>query len=72
MNEKQKKKDVDGKKIEKKTPGVNPRKKKVEPLFEIEGNQRLNKMNKIQFKKQKKERVKRGNIHFTYKLTINH
>ncbi|KAK0166801.1 hypothetical protein PV327_004284 [Microctonus hyperodae] len=59
MNEKQKKKEVDAKKTEKKTPGVNPRKKKVEPLFEIEGNQRLNKMNKLQFKKQKKERVKR-------------
>lgn len=30
------------------------RKKKTDPLFEIEGNQKLNKMNKLQFKKEKK------------------
>ncbi|XP_015116216.1 guanine nucleotide-binding protein-like 3 homolog [Diachasma alloeum] len=35
------------------------RKKKVEPVFEIEGNQKLNKLNKLHFKKQKKEKVKR-------------
>lgn len=29
------------------------RKKKTDPLFEIEGNQKLNKMNKLQFKKRK-------------------
>lgn len=36
------------------------RKKKTDPLFEIEGNQKLNKMNKLQFKKEKKERARRG------------
>lgn len=35
------------------------RKKKTDPLFEIEGNQKLNKMNKLQFKKEKKERARR-------------
>lgn len=35
------------------------RKKKIDPIFEIEGNQKLNKLNKLQFKKQKKDRVKR-------------
>ncbi|XP_016915980.1 guanine nucleotide-binding protein-like 3 homolog [Apis cerana] len=35
------------------------KKKKTDPLFEIEGNQKLNKMNKLQFKKEKKERARR-------------
>ncbi|CAD1474770.1 unnamed protein product, partial [Heterotrigona itama] len=35
------------------------RKKKIDPLFEIEGNQKLNKLNKLQFKKEKKDRVRR-------------
>ncbi|KOX78639.1 Guanine nucleotide-binding protein-like 3 like protein [Melipona quadrifasciata] len=35
------------------------RKKKIDPIFEIEGNQKLNKLNKLQFKKQKKNRVKK-------------
>lgn len=33
--------------------------KKSDPLFEIEGNQKLNKLRKLEFKKQKKEQVKR-------------
>lgn len=36
------------------------RKKKSDPLFEIEGNQKLNKLKKLQFKKEKKERSRRG------------
>ncbi|XP_012265621.2 guanine nucleotide-binding protein-like 3 homolog [Athalia rosae] len=51
-----------GKKGEAKTTGIEPRKKKVEPLFEIEGNQRLNKLSKLQFKKDKKERAKREKL----------
>lgn len=35
------------------------RKKKPDPLFEIEGNQKLNKLKKLQFKKEKKDRLKR-------------
>ncbi|XP_029678212.1 guanine nucleotide-binding protein-like 3 homolog isoform X2 [Formica exsecta] len=35
------------------------RKKKPDPLFEIEGNQKLNKLRKLKFKKEKKERAKR-------------
>ncbi|XP_070153322.1 guanine nucleotide-binding protein-like 3 homolog [Polyergus mexicanus] len=35
------------------------RKKKSDPLFEIEGNQKLNKLRKLAFKKEKKERAKR-------------
>lgn len=49
-----------GKKGDPKANAIEPRKKKVEPLFEIEGNQKLNKLSKLQFKKQKKERAKRG------------
>lgn len=37
-----------------------PRKKKTDPIFEIEGNQKLNKLNKLQFKKEKKDRARRG------------
>lgn len=36
------------------------RKKKPDPLFEIEGNQKLNKLKELQFKKEKKERSRRG------------
>lgn len=36
------------------------RKKKSDPLFEIEGNQKLNKLKKLQFKKKKKEQARRG------------
>lgn len=36
------------------------RKKKPDPLFEIEGNQKLNKLKKLQFKKEKKKQAKRG------------
>lgn len=36
------------------------KKEKLDPLFEIEGNQKLNKLRKLEFKKQKKERAKRG------------
>ncbi|XP_043515564.1 guanine nucleotide-binding protein-like 3 homolog isoform X2 [Frieseomelitta varia] len=35
------------------------RKKKIDPIFEIEGNQKLNKLNKLQFKKEKKDRIKK-------------
>ncbi|XP_011260911.1 guanine nucleotide-binding protein-like 3 homolog [Camponotus floridanus] len=35
------------------------KKEKLDPLFEIEGNQKLNKLRKLEFKKQKKERAKR-------------
>ena len=35
------------------------RKKKTDPLLELEGNQKLNKINKLQFKKQKKEQARR-------------
>lgn len=49
------------KKVEKAKQNKNEtRKKKVDPLFEIEGNQKLNKLNKLQFKKEKKERARRG------------
>lgn len=50
-----------GKKGDKPT-AMEPRKKKVEPLFEIEGNQKLNKLNKLQFKKLKKERAKKDKV----------
>lgn len=51
-------------KIKKKTENIKKgrnetRKKKVDPLFEIAGNQKLNKLNKLQFKKEKKERARR-------------
>ncbi|XP_011495838.1 PREDICTED: guanine nucleotide-binding protein-like 3 homolog [Ceratosolen solmsi marchali] len=36
------------------------RKRKTDPLFEIEGNQQLNKIKKLQFKKQKKESGRRA------------
>ncbi|XP_011877644.1 PREDICTED: guanine nucleotide-binding protein-like 3 homolog [Vollenhovia emeryi] len=35
------------------------RKKKSDPLFEIEGNQKLNKLKKLQFRKEKKDRVRK-------------
>ncbi|XP_011700238.1 PREDICTED: guanine nucleotide-binding protein-like 3 homolog isoform X1 [Wasmannia auropunctata] len=38
------------------------RKKKPDPLFEIEGNQKLNKLKKLQFKKEKKDRLKREKV----------
>lgn len=47
--------------MEKSKKQVNePRKKKTDPIFEIEGNQKLNKLNKLQFKKEKKDRARRG------------
>lgn len=48
------------------------RKKKVDPLFEIEGNQNLGKIMKLQLKKKKKEQARRGtkkvysNIQYDY------
>lgn len=36
------------------------RKKKVDPLFEIEGNQNLGKIMKLQLKKEKKQQARRG------------
>ncbi|XP_066593562.1 guanine nucleotide-binding protein-like 3 homolog [Prorops nasuta] len=50
------KKIIESKK-QKKNMGV--RKKKTDPLFEIEGNQKLNKVKKLQFKKKIKEKVRR-------------
>lgn len=41
------------------------RKKKTDPLFEIEGNQKLNKVKKLQFKKDKKERARKGRFIFS-------
>ncbi|XP_020291899.1 guanine nucleotide-binding protein-like 3 homolog isoform X2 [Pseudomyrmex gracilis] len=38
------------------------RKKKLDPLFEIEGNQKLNKLRKLQFKREKKDRVRKEKI----------
>jgi len=38
------------------------RKKKADPLTEIEGNQKLNQLNKLQFKKQKKDRVRKERV----------
>ncbi|KMQ92228.1 guanine nucleotide-binding 3-like protein [Lasius niger] len=38
------------------------RKKKPDPLLEIEGNQKLNKLRKLEFKKEKKERAKREKV----------
>lgn len=55
INEKQQKKAAT-----KKTPVQ--RKKKVDPLFEIEGNQKINKLNKLQFKKQKKELARKNKL----------
>ena len=43
----------------KKEPNVQ-RKKKVDPVFEIEGNQKLNQLNKLMLKKKKKDKVRRG------------
>ncbi|XP_034191077.2 nucleostemin 1 [Osmia lignaria lignaria] len=51
------------KKVEKAKQNKNEtRKKKVDPLFEIEGNQKLNKLNKLQFKKEKKDRARREKV----------
>lgn len=38
------------------------RKKKTDPLHEIEGNQKLNKLNKMAFKKEKKEKARREKV----------
>lgn len=56
MPPKKVKKDV--KAIQKKN--TTQKKKKTDPLFEIEGNQNLNKIKKLQFKKEKKERARKG------------
>ncbi|XP_051172196.1 guanine nucleotide-binding protein-like 3 homolog [Leptopilina boulardi] len=55
MPPKKVKKDV--KAIQKKN--TTQKKKKTDPLFEIEGNQNLNKIKKLQFKKEKKERARK-------------
>ncbi|XP_076640527.1 nucleostemin 1 [Colletes latitarsis] len=47
------------KKIENKRKNMDEsRKKKVDPLFEIEGNQKLNKLKKLQFKKEKRAQAR--------------
>nr|XP_031826759.1 guanine nucleotide-binding protein-like 3 homolog [Nomia melanderi] len=38
------------------------RKKKTDPLLDLEGNQKLNKLNKLAFKKEKKERARREKV----------
>ncbi|KZC08771.1 PREDICTED: guanine nucleotide-binding protein-like 3 homolog [Dufourea novaeangliae] len=38
------------------------RKKKTDPMFELEGNQKLNKLNKLAFKKEKKDRARREKV----------
>ncbi|XP_043475681.1 guanine nucleotide-binding protein-like 3 homolog [Leptopilina heterotoma] len=48
----------DAKAIQKKN-NATQKKKKTDPLFEIEGNQNLNKIKKLQFKKEKKERARK-------------
>ncbi|XP_054001045.1 guanine nucleotide-binding protein-like 3 homolog [Hylaeus anthracinus] len=51
------------KKMENKKKNTNEtRKKKTDPLSEIEGNQKLNKMKKLQFKKDKKDRARREKV----------
>lgn len=50
------------KKLNAKKAMVEARKKKTDPLFEIEGNQRLNRLNKLQFKKEKKERARKAKL----------
>lgn len=45
------------------------RKKKTDPLLELEGNQKLNKLNKLQFKKEKRDRVRRG-MHLIRKFSL--
>ncbi|XP_034946041.1 guanine nucleotide-binding protein-like 3 homolog [Chelonus insularis] len=54
LNEKQKKKNEVEKRVK-----VTKKTQKIDPVFEIEGNQKLNKHNKLLFKKQKKEKIKR-------------
>lgn len=53
-----------GKKKKKKNEGGKPlpseRKKKVDPAMEIEGNQKLNQVKKLQFKKKKKQAARTG------------
>lgn len=48
----------DAKAVQKKN-NATQKKKKTDPLFEIEGNQNLNKIKKLQFKKEKKERARK-------------
>lgn len=50
------------KKLKDKKKKASERKKKSDPLFEIEGNTKLNKLKKLQFKKEKKERARKGMI----------
>ncbi|KAG7203908.1 hypothetical protein KM043_013267 [Ampulex compressa] len=47
------------KKLEVSKQKAEMKKKKVDPLFELEGNQKLNQYNKLQFKKEKKARARR-------------
>ena len=47
------------------------RKKKVDPLSEIEGNQKLNKLKKLQFKKEKKDRARKGTFALYFELVKN-
>ncbi|XP_022918027.2 guanine nucleotide-binding protein-like 3 homolog [Onthophagus taurus] len=49
-------------KIQKKKPTMLVRKKKVDPVMELEGNLQLNKVKKLQFKKEKKIQKKQARI----------
>lgn len=42
-----------------KKPVVEQRKKKTDPVLELKGNQQLNKLSKLQFKKERKDRARR-------------
>lgn len=47
------------KKLENKPTKTPEQRKKTDPLFELEGNQKLNKLQKLQFKKEKKDKARR-------------
>lgn len=47
------------KKLEQKPNPTPEQKKKTDPLFELSGNQKLNKLRKLQYKKERKEKVRR-------------
>lgn len=54
--------ELKAKKANKKGSKIEPRKKKVDPLMELEGNQKLNSIKKTQFKKQKKDNKRKEKV----------
>lgn len=48
------------KKLDTKKVALEGRRKRTDPLFEIEGNQKLNRLSKLQFKKEKKEQARKA------------